>query len=125
MPNEGDRKLRYPANDPEEGPAEWHVWHNGYWQSERELKFMGSKRTSHPTPLRDFIQGDVRKWKRMERKAGADDPMYNAWIEGQDAAMYGPHLTARERRNPYPPGKRRTEWDRGYAVAGGNHEEND
>jgi len=33
-----ERKLRYPGNDPENGPAEWHVMYNGRWVPEREIK---------------------------------------------------------------------------------------
>jgi hypothetical protein len=55
---------------------------------------------------------DPRKDKRMERVVF--DAVYMAWIEGGEAAHS-------ERRNPYPPGRRHDEFNRGRALA--NHEE--
>lgn len=31
----GARKLRYPGNDPENGPAEWHFWNGTKWVPEK------------------------------------------------------------------------------------------
>lgn len=52
---------------------------------------------------------DPRKEKRFFRKNGQDDPVYYAWIAGQFAAEIG-----KPKRNPYPPGRRHDEFERGY-----------
>lgn len=54
-----------------------------------------------------------RKEKRFFRKAGVSDPVYEAWHAGQAYAMYGEALPLRLQSNPYPPGRRHDEWDRG------------
>lgn len=37
MPKNGDTKVMYPGNDPENGPAETHTWIGHYWVSASEL----------------------------------------------------------------------------------------
>lgn len=56
---------------------------------------------------------DPRKEKRFFRKNGMDHPVYLAWLEGQDAG--DDHR--KPKRNPYPPGRRHDEWERGYNAA--------
>jgi hypothetical protein len=60
---------------------------------------------------------DPRRYKRFERKAGASDPLYLAWLEGQAAAYYGKHMPPRLQRNPYPLGRRHDTWQQGYDLA--------
>jgi hypothetical protein len=61
-----------------------------------------------------YLSGDRRKQKRAERKAGAYHPVYEAYLLGQCLAEYGPKaLPPRLRQNPYPPGRRHDEWNRG------------
>lgn len=63
--------------------------------------------------------GDRRAWKRYYRKIGCDTPNEVAYREGQFLAMAGPqNLPPRLRRNPYPPGRRHDEWERGYSTKG-------
>lgn len=60
---------------------------------------------------------DRRKEKRHHRKLGMLDPLYEAWTAGQALAYYGARMPARLQRNPYPPGRRHDEFERGYALA--------
>lgn len=53
---------------------------------------------------------DPRKLKRHENQH--QDALYEAFICGDQAGCYAKHP-----RNPYPPGKRHTEWDRGFKLA--------
>jgi hypothetical protein len=93
-----ERKLRYPGNDPENGPAEWHVRRaDGGWTSERELR---------------EASWDWRKRKRVER--GGDDEVYWAYEQGQWDACTG--RTSRA-HTMYAPGRRRQEYLRGYGLA--------
>ena len=56
----------------------------------------------------------ARKWFR---KNGMSDPVYEAYNLGSDAA-YNPRLKGHGYRcNPYPPGRRHDEWERGYKTA--------
>ena len=55
-----------------------------------------------------------RATRKFFRKNGMDHPVYTAWIEGQSFAQYGKMLPPRLQRNPYPPGRRHDEWDRGF-----------
>ena len=50
-----------------------------------------------------------RGFKRFARKTGMDDPIYVAWLAGGEAAeeTVAP-------ANPYPPGYRHDEWQRGF-----------
>lgn len=60
---------------------------------------------------------EVRKFKRFARKHGMEHPVYVAWSEGGVLARCGPQaLPPRLRRNPYPPGRRHDEWNRGAEV---------
>lgn len=53
-----------------------------------------------------------RKFKRMLRRMGVDDPVYDAFNVGLND---GYHFRSRPWR--YPPGRRRTEYERGYRLA--------
>lgn len=59
---------------------------------------------------------DVRKQKRIDRKwsCGATQEAFDL---GCAAAIYPHRLPPRLQRNPYPPGIRYDEWERGYATA--------
>lgn len=52
-----------------------------------------------------------RHVKRAERKMGIDNEVYQAWLAGQEAAeeTVAP-------ANPYPPGYRHGEWQRGFDL---------
>ena len=57
-------------------------------------------------------EGDPRKFKKFERKTlGGHDKLWLAFNEGMTDCECG-----RPNRNPYPAGKRREEYDRGYAA---------
>ena len=56
---------------------------------------------------------DSRKEKRAFRKMGMSDPVMEAYYTGQDAAM----RPSRFHKNPYPKGRRRDEWNRGFTAA--------
>ena len=71
---------------------------------------------------------DRRRLKRLENKAGMNDPVMLAWYEGQTFAHYGRHMPPRLQRNPYPLGRRHDEWQRGYDIAdplGSHHGRNE
>ena len=53
---------------------------------------------------------DDRRVKKFENKQFS--PVYLAWIAGQDQGERG-----KPYRNPYPKGKRHTEFERGYKAA--------
>ena len=55
---------------------------------------------------------DPRKEKRAFRRMGQEDHVYFAWIAGQ---YHGD--TGQPKRNPYPPGRRHDEYERGYNEA--------
>jgi len=56
-------------------------------------------------------EGDPRKFKKFERKVlGKDDALWLAFEQGMSQCEAG-----RPNRNPYPAGKRREEYDRGYS----------
>lgn len=58
---------------------------------------------------------DPRKLKRYEIKmlgGHAKFERYSAYVEGCSAGYY-----KRPKRNPYPPGVRHNEWERGYKIA--------
>jgi hypothetical protein len=57
---------------------------------------------------------DRRAIKRIEGFTAAGFFVYQAYLEGQYAAH---DLSPRLRRNPYPKGKRRDEWQRGFNLA--------
>lgn len=63
--------------------------------------------------------GDPRAFKRFWRKRPDGDPTYTAYCEGQRATgVYldlCETLAPRERRNPYPPGRRHDAWNQGFA----------
>lgn len=46
--------------------------------------------------------------KEKRHMARYNSPLYDAWIAGDYAAERG------DTRNPYPPGRRHDEWDRGF-----------
>lgn len=60
--------------------------------------------------------GDPRGWKRFMRKNGMSDPVYEAFTYGEAMAIYGAAMPKRWLTNPYPPGRRRDEYDRGRAL---------
>ena len=54
---------------------------------------------------------DPRKEKRAMRKMGMSDPVYEAYCLGEAAgSKKNPH-------NPYPPGRRYNEWERGLKLS--------
>jgi hypothetical protein len=57
-----------------------------------------------------------RKEKRFFRRQGMDHPVETAYNEGQAAAMYS-SMPRRLQANPYRPGRRHDEWQRGYDTA--------
>lgn len=96
MPQNNERRMRYPGNDPENGPAEWHRYVGGRWRSEREMR---------------EASYDWRKRKRHERKGGFENAAYWAWLQGQDDSAERRPCRA---HTMYAPGKRRSEYLRGY-----------
>lgn len=56
---------------------------------------------------------DWRREKRFLRKNGHTET-YEAYQLGHNAAMYGNAMPKRLRTNPYPPGVRHDNWQRGY-----------
>jgi len=95
MTKNGERKLRYPGNDPENGPAEWHRFENGQWRSEREMR---------------EATYNWRKRKRYELLSSYDI-VYLAWLQGQEDAVYRRPSRA---QTMYAAGRRRDEYERGY-----------
>jgi hypothetical protein len=81
-------------------------------------------RTASSTSDRKDLPGEAamshaRKHKRFLRKMGADRATYVAYREGEGLALLGPrNMPKRLRENPYPPGRRHDEWERGYQNAG-------
>lgn len=55
---------------------------------------------------------DPRKLKRFFRRNGLFDPVYEALMLGDEHAYNG-----KPKRNPYPPGRRHDEYERGYLTA--------
>ena len=53
---------------------------------------------------------DPRKTKRAFRKMGMSDPVYCAFAEGQNVVWSRP---MNKQQNPYPPGRRHDEFERG------------
>lgn len=54
-----------------------------------------------------------RKEKRFFRQQmGSQGPLYDAYCQGEYAAY-----RLRRARNPYPPGRRHDEWQRGFDLA--------
>lgn len=58
---------------------------------------------------------DPRREKRVMR--GMRRPIDVAYNGGLNAAVYGWMMPPRLRSNPYPPGRRHDEWERGFAEA--------
>lgn len=56
-----------------------------------------------------------RKLKKFEGKMYP--PPIQAYYEGEYAGGRPMHLPKRLRTNPYPPGRRHDEWERGYKLA--------
>ena len=55
-----------------------------------------------------------RRLKRTQRKAGMSDMVLQAWYEGEAAGWSDcPDLPPRLQTNPYPPGRRHDEYERG------------
>lgn len=55
---------------------------------------------------------DPRRVKRAERKAGMDDAVQAAYLNGEAEAMW-----PAAKGNPYPPGKRHDAWEQGHQQA--------
>lgn len=60
---------------------------------------------------------NTRAARKFFRRHGMICPMRDAYDSGQNAAMYPRSMPPRLRVNPYPPGRRRDEWERGYNCA--------
>lgn len=64
------------------------------------------KSTHREIVTKDNAQlGNPRKFKRFCRRTGMSDPVYIAYCEGETAGLRDV--------NPYPPGRRHDEWNRG------------
>jgi hypothetical protein len=87
----GTRKLRYPGNDPENGPAEWHTWDGTKWVE--------------PEPP----HVDWRRLKREERQShnALDAAELRGAFDAYDGKRY---------HNIYPPGRRHDAYKHHYYM---------
>lgn len=103
---------RYPGGDPENGPA-----YAQRYLGDDKWECAPCKPEHEPMGLicsqcmKVLKRNDPRKMKRMYRAEGLDDPLQYAYEWGHYAKMM-----KWPTRNPFPPGVRHDEWERGYAL---------